>query len=109
MTALTPTLWTTLRDFTAVVVLCIAGAIALGALVTPTRAESLPPYPPRAGYDYAPGPAPAWIACRPDVRRYCPNVLPGGGRVLSCLAGNKDRLSYGCRDALLRVWSYYRR
>ncbi len=109
MTASTPTLWTTLRDFTAVVVLCITAAIALYALATPVRAESLPPYPPRGGYDngYDRRPEPAWIACRPDVRRYCPNVLPGGGRVLSCLAGNKDRLTYGCRDALLRAQAYY--
>jgi Cysteine rich repeat len=109
MTALTPTLWTTLRDFTAVALLSVIGAIALYALVSPAHAESLPPYPPPADYGYGPGPEPAWIACRPDVRRFCPNVLPGGGRVLSCLAGNKDRLTYGCRESLLRVWSYYHR
>jgi hypothetical protein len=42
------------------------------------------------------------------VLRYCPNVLPGGGRILSCLAGNKDRLTLGCRDALVRAWAWSR-
>jgi hypothetical protein len=42
------------------------------------------------------------------VLRYCPNVLPGGGRILSCLAGNKDRLTLGSRDALLRAWAWSR-
>ena len=113
MTLPTPTLWTTVRDFTAVVLACIIGAVALLALVAPARAESLPPYPPphvdRYGDRYDRGPEPAWIACQPDVRHYCPRVLPGGGRVLSCLAGNKDRLSPGCRGALIRAWTYYRR
>jgi hypothetical protein len=116
MTLSTPNLWTTARDFAAVVLACIIGAVALYALVEPARAESLPPYPPpRADYDdrygdrYERGPQPVWLACQPDVRRYCPNVLPGGGRVLSCVAGNKDRLSLGCRDALVRAWTTYRR
>jgi hypothetical protein len=112
MTASTPTLWTTARDFATVVLATVIGAIALFALVERAHAGgSPPPYPPHADYadDYERGPEPAWIACRPDVRRYCPNVLPGGGRVLSCLAGNKDRLSYACRDALVRVWARYHR
>jgi hypothetical protein len=102
----TPTLWTTMRDFGAVVVVCIVGAIALYALINPARAESLPH---RSYDDYGPPPRAAWLACEPDVRRYCPNVIPGGGRILSCLAGNKDRLTYECRDALLRAWAFHRR
>jgi hypothetical protein len=95
-----------LRDFSAVVLVCIAGAVALSALLSPARAESLPPRP----YDdYGPPPRAAWAACAPDVRRFCPNVLPGGGRILSCLAGNKDRLSYGCHDALMRAWDFLHR
>jgi hypothetical protein len=107
MTVTSPTLWTTARDFAAVVLACLIGAIALFALVDGAHAGgSLPPYPPPADYGGERGPEPAWIACRPDVQRYCPGVMPGGGRVLSCLAGNKDRLSYGCHDALARAWAY---
>jgi hypothetical protein len=32
-------------------------------------------------------------ACRDDYQRYCPDVMPGGGRILSCLAdADRDRL-----------------
>jgi hypothetical protein len=114
MAVSTPTLWTTVRDFAAVVLVSIVGAVALLALVERAQAETLPP---RQGYadpppyyeDYPPSPRTAWEACAPDVHRYCPNVLPGGGRILACLAGNKDRLSPRCRDTLLRAWLYYRR
>jgi cysteine rich repeat protein len=108
------TLWTTFRDFAAVVALCIAGAIALFAMVDQAHAGGSPP--PAYEYDhndygerYPPSRREAWAACAPDVRRYCPNVLPGGGRILSCLGGNKDRLSHRCRDTLVRAWAYYRR
>jgi hypothetical protein len=119
MTNSIPSVWTTARDFAVVALVCIIGAIALFALVDRAHAGgSLPP--PHAygdaphpaydeGYYYPPSPRAAFAACAPDVRRYCPNVLPGGGRVLSCLAANKDRLTYRCRDTLLRAWAYYRR
>ena len=97
-----PTLFATTRDFIGAGVVCIASAVALFTLIEPARAESLPPY--HSEYAHEPrGPEPAWIACQPDARRYCPEVLPGGGRILSCLAGNRDRLTYECRDALLRA------
>jgi hypothetical protein len=112
MTVSTPTLWTTVRDFAAVVLVSIVGAVALFALVERAHAaDPLPPpaYDPPPYYeDYPPSPRTAWEACAPDVHRYCPNVLPGGGRIISCLAGNKDRLSPRCRDTLLRAWMYYR-
>jgi hypothetical protein len=97
-----PTLWTTARDFMGASLVCIAGAVALFAVTEPVRAESPPPY--RSEYAHeSRGPEPAWVACQPDARRYCPEVLPGGGRILSCLAGNRDRLTYDCRDALLHA------
>jgi Cysteine rich repeat len=107
-------IWTTLRDFTAVFLACIIGAIALFALTQRAHAADLPPpaYQQPPAYDdgyYPPSRRAAFANCEPDVRRYCPNVLPGGGRILSCLAGNKDRLTYRCRDTLLRAWAYYRR
>jgi Cysteine rich repeat len=110
----TPTLLTTVRDFSAVVFASVVGAVALFAIAGRAHAESLPPRhyeaPPSDYYeDYPPSPRTAWVACSPDVRRYCPNVLPGGGRILSCLGGNKDRLSPRCRDTLVRAWMYYRR
>lgn len=40
-------------------------------------------------------------ACRPDYWRYCKGVVPGKGRILSCLAGNRDRLSWACGAAVV--------
>lgn len=114
MTTASSNLWTTARDFCAVVVACVIGAIVLFAFVDSAHAGGSPP--PAYEYDdndygapYPPSPRAAWAACAPDARRYCPNVLPGGGRILSCLAGNKDRLTPRCRNSLLRAWTYYRR
>ena len=102
-----PTLWTTVRDFIGACAICLAGAVALFAIIEPARAESAPPYHYEHAHDdygHEPrGPEPAWVACQPDARRYCAQVWPGGGRVLSCLAGNRDRLTNDCRDALLHA------
>jgi hypothetical protein len=51
----------------------------------------------------------AAAACRPDIERYCTGVLPGGGRIISCLAGNRDRLTPPCEDVLRRAESFFRR
>ncbi len=36
-------------------------------------------------------------ACRADAERLCAGVERGGGRILNCLAGQKDKLSDDCR------------
>lgn len=38
-------------------------------------------------------------ACRDDYRNFCPGVTPGGGRILSCLAENKEDLTPSCYKA----------
>jgi hypothetical protein len=48
-------------------------------------------------------------ACRVDIERYCVGVLPGGGRIISCLAGNRDRLTPPCADVLKRAEFFFRR
>jgi hypothetical protein len=37
-------------------------------------------------------------ACRADAERLCAGVQHGGGRILECLAGQKDKLSADCRQ-----------
>lgn len=108
------TLWSAARDFVSVLVACILGAVLLFAAVEQAHAGGSPP--PAYDYDhndygaaYPPSAHGAWAACAPDVRRFCPNVVPGGGRIVSCLGGNKDRLSHPCRDTLIRAWAHYRR
>jgi hypothetical protein len=73
-----------------------------------------PPYYDGPQYDGPPNGGPFGIraaaqACRPDIERYCAGVLPGGGRIISCLAGNRDRLSPPCEDVLRRAESFFRR
>lgn len=45
----------------------------------------------------------AWRDCAPDRARFCANVPPGGGRIVSCLMSNRDRLSPQCRPHTRKV------
>jgi hypothetical protein len=36
--------------------------------------------------------------CRADVKKLCPGVKPGHGRVLACLEGKEDQVSQACKD-----------
>jgi hypothetical protein len=38
--------------------------------------------------------------CGPDVKRLCPGIKPGGGRIMQCLKGNEMGLTVGCAKAL---------
>lgn len=39
-------------------------------------------------------------ACKADYQKFCSGVLPGGGRVLECLAKQKDKLSPACQKVV---------
>ena len=39
-------------------------------------------------------------ACKTDYEKYCSNVMPGGGRILACLAKESANLSPACKAAL---------
>jgi hypothetical protein len=36
-------------------------------------------------------------ACREDIQKLCAGIERGSGRILDCLAGQKDKLSDECR------------
>jgi cysteine rich repeat protein len=48
----------------------------------------------------APQATPVREACAADLKKFCPDVQPGGGRIRACIAEHRDDLSPGCRDAL---------
>jgi len=39
-------------------------------------------------------------ACSGDVQKFCQGVTPGGGRILDCLAKQKDKLSDACKKVI---------
>jgi hypothetical protein len=43
----------------------------------------------------------ARAACASDVQKLCPNVPPGGGRILACLKQHRDEVSDGCKRAIV--------
>lgn len=44
----------------------------------------------------------AALACAPDAQRLCPDTPRGGGRVIACLSGQRDRLSAPCAEEFAR-------
>jgi len=39
-------------------------------------------------------------ACMADFQKYCPGVVPGGGRVIECLAKQLDKLTPECKKVV---------
>jgi hypothetical protein len=39
-------------------------------------------------------------ACEGDAKKLCSGVIPGGGRILDCLAKQKDKLSEDCKKVV---------
>lgn len=40
-------------------------------------------------------------ACAEDAKTLCSGVQPGGGRIAACFRQNRDKLSPGCKQALI--------
>lgn len=38
-------------------------------------------------------------ACREEIKKFCADVKPGGGRIHQCLNKHENELSQACRDA----------
>lgn len=45
-------------------------------------------------------PADLQQACSPDVKKYCADVQPGGGRIMQCMKSHASDLSDACKAAL---------
>lgn len=42
-------------------------------------------------------------ACGGDVKKYCSDVQPGGGRIIQCIKANEASLSDTCKSALVQI------
>jgi Cysteine rich repeat len=71
------------------VILCLASQA--GAVIAQSANEI--DLPPEASN---PAVIAAWFACKEDIKAYCPDVRPGGGRIIACLVENKLKLSRPC-------------
>jgi len=40
------------------------------------------------------------VACMGDYQKYCKSVMPGGGRIIACLAKESDKLAPACKKVL---------
>ncbi len=39
-------------------------------------------------------------ACEADTKKFCPGIMPGGGRIIECLAKQKDKLTDACKKVV---------
>jgi hypothetical protein len=39
-------------------------------------------------------------ACMGDYEKYCKGTMPGGGRIIACLAKSSDKLTAACKKVL---------
>lgn len=39
-------------------------------------------------------------ACMGDYEKYCKGVVPGGGRIIACLAKENDKITPACKKVL---------
>lgn len=74
---------------------------ALVAVTMPASANP-PGLPPEANH---PAVKAAAAVCMPDVNKFCAGIVPGGGRIVRCLAANRDAISPDCRASILKAKS----
>jgi Cysteine rich repeat len=41
-------------------------------------------------------------ACKADIKKLCPDVKPGGGRIMACMREKKDQMSAECKSDLAK-------
>lgn len=74
-----------------------APGLMLGLLLGLTATAALA-QPMRGGGDGA-----LRAACGSDVQTLCPGIRPGGGELKACLKQHSDKVSLGCKKALVEA------
>ena len=81
---------------------CLSRALAAHIALTFVLAAAVS-VPGTAMAQQSAGERQAMMACRADYQALCPNVQPGGGRILECLHQHADKVSSGCKQALMSL------
>lgn len=85
----------------AIAPLAIALALSVMMVSAASHAQQAPPaLPPEA---QNPAVQAAAQACAGDIQKFCPNVAPGGGRIIRCLVWNQAGVSEVCRAAIFNA------
>jgi Cysteine rich repeat len=72
-------------------------ALSIAALAQSALADEAPaPASPARGGEVR-------AACEADAKKLCPDVAPGGGRILMCLKEHKDEVSEACKQAVSKA------
>lgn len=72
---------------------CLVALLAQSALAQQPPASSGPATKPAASA--------LQQACADDVKKFCPDVQPGDGRIMQCLRPHRAELSPGCKQAAM--------
>jgi Cysteine rich repeat len=51
-----------------------------------------------------PGARSVLVACKPDIARFCSQVMPGQGRIKACMKAHLQELSDPCKEGLFQAW-----
>jgi len=62
--------------------------------VAPAQQEGVPPAEGRGP------PAQGLAACQGDIKKLCPQIKPGGGRIIACLGQHKAELTPSCKTTV---------
>jgi hypothetical protein len=77
--------------------------VFFGACLAALLVQSAQAQQPAAGSAPATKPAASQLqqACADDVKKFCPDVQPGDGRIMQCLRPHRAELSAGCKQAAM--------
>ncbi|MBX9924979.1 MAG: cysteine rich repeat-containing protein [Hyphomicrobiaceae bacterium] len=83
------------RSTIAGLVLAAISAAVLAA--APAHAQQLPP---QANH---PAVKEAAAVCATDIQKHCAGVVPGGGRIVRCLAANEQSVTPDCKASIMKA------
>ena len=77
--------------------LALAAISAAVLAAAPAYSQQLPP---QANH---PAVREAAAVCAADIQKHCANVVPGGGRIVRCLAANEQSVTPDCKASIMKA------